>query len=207
MAVSARQKVLDAAERLIDARGYDGFSIAELVSVSGVSNGSIYHHFGTKDGALGALLLRAVEDYQNTILAVLDHNRDDPRAGIHELVTTHLQWMEDHKRGARLLLEYRDLVTAQPYRRQLQSLNRVFLRRNMSWLQAHAQAGRLPEIDIEPAHAMVFAPAQELCRRWLRQRSATRPTEFADVLGAGAWEAMSAGLTPPRRSTPTAPAE
>lgn len=191
MAVSTRQRVLDTARQLIDNRGYDGFSIADLVSASGVSNGSLYHHFGTKDGVLGALLLSAVEDYQNTVLAVLDRHPDDPQAGIRAVVVTHLRWTEDHRSEARLLLEYPNVVTAQPYRRQLQSLNQVFLRRNSSWLRAHVRAGRLPEVDVDAAHAMVFAPAQELCRRWITQRSAKRPTEFADVLSAGAWAAMS----------------
>ncbi|WP_421840447.1 TetR/AcrR family transcriptional regulator [Mycobacterium sp.] len=192
MTISTVEKVLDAAEHLIHRRGYDGFSMADLVSASGVSNGSVYHHFGTKDGVLGALLLRVVENYQNSILIVLDDHPDDPEQTVHAIVTTHLQWTESHPRQAKMLLEYRHVVTAQPYRRRLQALNHAFLDRHTSWLQAQVRAGRIPDVDIEAAHAMVFAPAQELSRRWLTQRSTRPPTQFASVLGAGAWAAMSA---------------
>ena len=47
-----RTAVLDAAAELFDARGYAAVSIGDLTAASGVSNGSIYHHFGAKDGVL-----------------------------------------------------------------------------------------------------------------------------------------------------------
>lgn len=191
MASSTAEKVLDTAQLLIDRHGYDGFSVADLVATSGVSNGSIYHHFGTKDGVLGELLLRAVEDYQDAILAVLDQHPDDPETGIRALVAAHLQWIENHPRQGRLLLEYRHVVTAEPYRCRLQEMNRVFLRRHESWLEEQFGAGRLPRVEVEAAHAIVFAPAQEVSRRWLTQRSATAPATFAAVLGTAAWAAMS----------------
>ncbi|PPJ38837.1 hypothetical protein C5E45_08225 [Nocardia nova] len=35
--------------------GYTAVSIADLTAASGVSNGTIYHHFGAKDGVLAEL--------------------------------------------------------------------------------------------------------------------------------------------------------
>jgi AcrR family transcriptional regulator len=69
MATTTRERVLQTAGRLIATRGYDGFSVADLVAESGVSSGSIYHHFEAKDGVLAELLMAAIEDYQQDLLA------------------------------------------------------------------------------------------------------------------------------------------
>lgn len=51
-----RQKVLLHAERILAEFGYDGFNIQEVVARSGVSVGSIYHHFGKREELIAAVL-------------------------------------------------------------------------------------------------------------------------------------------------------
>jgi AcrR family transcriptional regulator len=192
VAPTTRERVLQAAGQLIATRGYDGFSIADLVSRSGVSSGSIYHHFRAKDGVLVALLLAAVEDYQRNLLAVLDEHPDDAQGGVHATVAAHLRWMQDHRREASLLLTRRDTLRGGGHGRRLGELNRHFVAVNAAWLERQAAAGRMPAVDVEVAHAVVFAPAQELCRRWLTDRSATTPASLAAPLGRAAWAALVA---------------
>lgn len=54
-ALSARRAVLDAASVEFVEKGYEAATIAGLVERSGVSVGSIYHHFGGKAEVFGAL--------------------------------------------------------------------------------------------------------------------------------------------------------
>ncbi|GAA4485722.1 hypothetical protein GCM10023094_41010 [Rhodococcus olei] len=54
-AQSTRRAVLDAAGAVFAEKGYEASSIAELVERSGISVGSIYHHFGGKAEVFGAL--------------------------------------------------------------------------------------------------------------------------------------------------------
>ena len=51
----ARERVLDAAIRLFTRQGYFNTSVPDIVRESGVSTGSIYHHFGDKEGIARAL--------------------------------------------------------------------------------------------------------------------------------------------------------
>ena len=60
---STREKVLEAAERLVIEHGHQNVSMKELVDLSGVSNGSIFHHFGSKDGVLQAIFVRERRAY------------------------------------------------------------------------------------------------------------------------------------------------
>jgi len=54
--------ILAAARSLVSSRGYDGMLISELSARSGLPASSIYYHFGSKLGVLGALLERTFEE-------------------------------------------------------------------------------------------------------------------------------------------------
>ena len=56
---ATRQALLDAAKVVFDDRGYSDAGIAEIVERSGISVGSLYHHYGGKAG----LFLALWEDY------------------------------------------------------------------------------------------------------------------------------------------------
>ena len=47
-----REKIFQAAKKILQKKGYDELSIKNICEVAGVSNGSFYHHFKTKDDLL-----------------------------------------------------------------------------------------------------------------------------------------------------------
>ncbi|MGW6577697.1 TetR/AcrR family transcriptional regulator, partial [Streptomyces sp. NPDC054945] len=56
------EQVLDAALHLYAASGEAGLNLGTITGASGVSSGSIYHHFGSLDGVLAALATRSLEE-------------------------------------------------------------------------------------------------------------------------------------------------
>lgn len=50
--------ILTHALELFSARGYDAVGVQELVVAAGVTKPTLYHHFGNKEGVLGALIVR-----------------------------------------------------------------------------------------------------------------------------------------------------
>jgi AcrR family transcriptional regulator len=203
MPTDARTAVLDAAAELFDARAYDAVSIGDLTAASGVSNGSIYHHFSSKDGVLAALVVDALTDYQRALLATLGAHAGDARGGVRAGVALHLRWFEDNARAARLIVAYRNAVAAGAGREALRAANRTFLRGVRQWLTVHQAAGTIPEADVNVIHAVVFAPAQELASLWLAGRVKRPPTAAADTLGDAAWAALQALAAAP--SAPATP--
>ena len=63
----AREQVMSAALKLFAARGYFNTSIPDIVRESGVSTGSIYHHFGDKEGVANTLFNNIVERMEQAI--------------------------------------------------------------------------------------------------------------------------------------------
>jgi len=58
---SRREEFIEAGQRLIQTRGYDQFSIEELLTEVGASKGAFYHYFDSKTALLEAIVDRFVE--------------------------------------------------------------------------------------------------------------------------------------------------
>ena len=186
------EKVLDTASAIVADSGVETISIKRLTDESGVSNGSIYHHFGSRDGVIAALVIDVIGDYQGGAQAVLDQNEDDARGGIVGLVNHHLEWVETNYSRAELLLFQRDKVTYGPQGDRLSNQNREFFSRVQAWMTRQSEAGRMPETDFATAHALILAPAQDVTRGWVLGRTSRKPTVFAPRLAPAAWAAISA---------------
>jgi AcrR family transcriptional regulator len=190
----ARAALLDAAARLFDTRGFAAVSIADLTAASGVSNGSIYHHFGAKEGVLAALVVDALAGYQDGLVAALDAHPGDPAAAVRGAVAFELAWFEAHPRAARLVIAHRDQVAASAAGGdRLRAINRPFTRRVRAWLARGHDTGAIPrDVDLTLLHALVFAPARELGSLWLAGRVKGRPSARAAALGDAAWAGLQA---------------
>jgi TetR/AcrR family transcriptional regulator len=54
-----RTRLLNAAVRVFDRKGYAGASVREIAEAAGVSKPALYYHFGSKEGMLLAILRQA----------------------------------------------------------------------------------------------------------------------------------------------------
>lgn len=192
MQATTRERVLDAAAELVGEGGTGALRVSALTRISGVSNGSVYHHFGAMQGVLLGLLQRVLAGYQRGLVAALDAHADDPSGGVRAAVAYHLAWTAAHPADARLLLEHRDLLAGPAGQEALRDDNREFLAVVSRWLAAQAEAGALPAIGLRTAHALVFAPAQEFAAAWLRGDETAPLTTQAERLGAAAWAGLQA---------------
>jgi TetR/AcrR family transcriptional repressor of nem operon len=66
--VETRQNLLDAARRIVAAKGYAAVGINEILAEAGVPKGSFYHYFDSKD-AFGEAMMKS---YFDEYLAALD---------------------------------------------------------------------------------------------------------------------------------------
>lgn len=67
-----RDAFLDVAQRLILAKGYDGFSIQDVLDETGASKGAFYHYFGAKSDLLEAIVERMADAVQGAWDAIMD---------------------------------------------------------------------------------------------------------------------------------------
>jgi AcrR family transcriptional regulator len=70
--VETQERLLDAAERLLAERGYEGTSLRAVTQAAGTSVSAAHYHFGSKEALLRATLLRRVEPVNRRRLERLD---------------------------------------------------------------------------------------------------------------------------------------
>lgn len=73
-----QQQLLDAAAQTITRQGYDKTTMSDIANEAGVSRGTVYLHFKSKEEIFDALFRREVLQYMD---AWLGHIEDDPRGG------------------------------------------------------------------------------------------------------------------------------
>jgi TetR/AcrR family transcriptional repressor of nem operon len=78
MASDTSQRILDVAERLVQTRGFNGFSYADIAQALEVTKASLHYHFPAK-ADLGARLIERYERNFAVALAGIDAAHERPR--------------------------------------------------------------------------------------------------------------------------------
>jgi AcrR family transcriptional regulator len=91
-----RQQILDAALRCFSRDGFHNTTTADIVRESGVSQGTLYLYFATKDDIIDAL----ADDRRQgeAFLSALAHGEQDPIRGLVAMIELHGQGLVDPKR-------------------------------------------------------------------------------------------------------------
>jgi AcrR family transcriptional regulator len=181
-----KQEILDAALRGFAEKGLAGTTVDEVRERSGASIGSIYHHFGDKEGIAAALYVAALGDYQEGLLAVLTAGEDAERT-VKELVRHHLRWVAEDRDRARFLLSGRPPRAAA----EIAELNRRAFGATSEWLDAQVAAGHIRAIPFALFYSVLIGPAQEFCRHWLEGRVHTSLRTAERELAAAAWRSLA----------------
>ncbi|QJX02545.1 TetR/AcrR family transcriptional regulator [Alcanivorax sp. IO_7] len=164
----------------------DAVTIEAIRARSGVSVGSLYHHFGDKQGVFTALFVAGVEHFGEIAMAAMARG-DSAEAGLRALVGDYLEWIVAHPDWARFLLTARPRLEslAGP---QLRDANGRYFTALSHWLN------RWPETRPWPAAPPWCWPWYSA--RWTtwpalaRRLDARQPLEHRDALADGVVSAL-----------------
>lgn len=78
-ATETASEILDVAERLVQVRGFNGFSYADVASELGVTTAALHYHFASK-AELGEALITRYAARFGEALGEIDNGLDDPSA-------------------------------------------------------------------------------------------------------------------------------
>jgi AcrR family transcriptional regulator len=181
--------ILSAALECFTERGFAATTVEEIRKRSGASIGSIYHHFGGKEGLAAELYLDGLAGYQAGLLEALE-GKPDAEASIRALVKHHLRWVEANPALAKFLMNRRETELRLATEARVRALNRDFFPRVAAWMERHAHSGALRSVPADLWEPLLLGPSQEFARLWLagRTRIALRRAERA--LADATWNAV-----------------
>ncbi|MEU3651504.1 TetR/AcrR family transcriptional regulator [Streptomyces sp. NPDC032161] len=160
------EQVLEAALRIYASEGEAGLTVGAITKASGVSSGSVYHHFGNLHGVIATLALRSVGQLLDALTTALEQ-ATDARSGVRAVVRTYLDFAQAHPEAARLMHSVtadHELMTRTGQIRESQEarLTPIAL-----WIHAHTKSGELADLPTPVIEALVLGPVVAVVRRWL----------------------------------------
>jgi len=180
-----RTRILEGALRRFSRDGVSATTLASLRAESGVSVGSFYHHFSSKEHVFGVLYADILKAYQDAFIAELSKHTD-ARSGIESIVAMHMSWCGEHPERARLLITERPPRRHEPGGPEVAELRRAFFRQVASWWRPFMKEKILRPVEPTMCYVLWLGPAQEMCRLWFA--GAHQPTqEEIRALGEAAW--------------------
>ena len=145
------QRILDIAERLVQTRGFNSFSYADIASELGLTKASLHYHFPSK-GDLGNTLVARYEATLLSALAAIDREASNPVEKLQRYVGIYAAVLRNNRMcccGV-LTAEYSTLTSP------MKTALRHYFDENERWLSAILHVGReARELDFngEPTDA------------------------------------------------------
>lgn len=142
-----RRQILDGARQVFLAQGFDGASMGEIARAAGVSKGTLYVYFDSKEALFEALILEERQGLAE-VLFRLDESEPDVRAVLRRLGISFLEMMvrPDHVSSVRMVM-----AAAEKFPRLgwtfYEAGPRQGVARLKAYLDAQVAAGRLVMAD------------------------------------------------------------
>jgi AcrR family transcriptional regulator len=188
---ASRRTVLAHALPCFNARGIEAATIEDLRRRSGQSVGTIYHHFGNKEGVAAALFFAGFDD-QSRAIAKRTAAAADAHAVVVELVAAYVGWATALPELAAFLFMARETVAQGPHGDELRGRLEARYAPIDARLEEGVRAGLITELPADLIPALVLGGAESYCRGWLAGRRQARPTAYAALLAEAAWRGIAA---------------
>ncbi|NNN30889.1 TetR/AcrR family transcriptional regulator [Streptomyces sp. S3(2020)] len=182
--------LLDAALRVYTETGEQGLTVNAITKASGVSLGSLYHHFGSLSGLTDALMNRWLGRMLGELVTAVQATRT-ARTGIRAIVETYLGFVQEHRDAALLLhspmADRRGMAGGQAVR----DAQEARLSPMAAWIQAHIGSGELAPLPAGLIESLVMGPVIGVARRWLSGIDDVDLDEATRILPERIWRSVA----------------
>ncbi len=184
---SRKRSILDAALSCFSENGVEGTTIQDIQRAAGCSVGSLYHHFGSKEGVAEALWLDAIARFNAAMLRALE-KAESGESAVRSVVTTYCSWTARHAPLARFL-HSRDIEFSPAAKESQKALQSAYIHRVFEIFAPFARAGEVAELPLHTYVPLISGPIEAYVRRWL-SGDAPSPVKVQDIFAEAAWNAV-----------------
>jgi AcrR family transcriptional regulator len=185
------EQLLDAALRVYAESGEQGLTVSAITRASGVSLGSLYHHFGSIDGLVNALTQRWLGRLLGELAEALQHTRT-ARSGIRALTRAYLAFVQEHRTASLLLHSSRADEQGMARGQELRDNQEARISAFGMWIQHHIDAGEVAPLPQPLVESLVLGPIVATARRWLSGIDDVDLNEAARILPERIWRSIGA---------------
>ena len=185
-AADTRERLLAAALRVFNRDGVAGASIHAICAEAGVSIGSTYHHFGSKQGLADALQAAGLRAHLESLRGRLP---DPPsaRASVTVLVDALIDWVQANPEWARFI--YFE-AAGRARGAAVQAVNSDYAAVVGEHSRPLIAAGALRRLPADSYASLVLGPTHDFARRALAGQTAADLDGRRALLREAAWRAV-----------------
>lgn len=168
-AARSRKALIQAAMDLFAERGYRGTSVQAIGDLAGVSRGSIFWHFGSKEGLLWAVVERAFAEWESDVL-VPDVGRATGVEAMRRALAAHRRFLTERSEALRLfyLLMFEALGPHPELAQEFARLHMHLREMTVGWMQQAIDAGELrDDVDATAVVILITGALGGLAYQWL----------------------------------------
>jgi AcrR family transcriptional regulator len=196
-----RMAAIASARKLFLKRGLEATRIEDVRDDSGMSTGSLYHHFGSKLGLLEAVVIDALADHKAHLMVALHSENTTDKLGskapaghaaksaIKAVISSTANWITQNPDAARVIFRFRGALESAGSS-ALKSHNRSelapLIKRVHDWIDQR-QIQNFPIALLLP---LMLGPLHEYARSWLAGRTDQPPTQHIETFFTAAWAAL-----------------
>lgn len=161
-----RLAILGAALDCFLRHGVETTTIDMIREASSASTGSIYHHFGSKEGVAVELYLEGLRSFRAFQMAAFE-GVTSLESGVRAVVYANVDWIGEQPDWARFLFNHRGVLAHAPdasgVRSELGTSQSAFA----EWMAASLPPHQRLRWPLEAYLALVVGPVHEYARHWL----------------------------------------
>jgi AcrR family transcriptional regulator len=197
-----RTRILDAALACFVEAGYEQTTVARIRERSGVSNGTLFHRFPTKEAIADALYVESMMSFQDGLWRLLARRPRSLRAAVRGTIAHQVEWIEANVDRARFVFTRGTLDVDSPGSAELEEMNRELATAYQAWLAPLIERGVVRSTSMLVLNAIVTGPTHSIARSWLAGRVTTPLHAYIDELADAACAALSGTPAHARHTTP-----
>ncbi|MFC8593314.1 TetR/AcrR family transcriptional regulator [Streptomyces atroolivaceus] len=183
--------LLDAALRVFAESGEQGLTVNAVLQASGVSLGSLYHHFGSLDGLIGALSHRWLDRLLGELTKALQET-GTAREGIAAAVRAYLTFVQEHPGPALLLHSPLADRKGMARGREFRDAQEARVSEVARWIRLRVDSGELAPLSPPLIESLVLGPVVAVARRSLSGIEDVGLDEAARLLPERIWRSVRA---------------
>tara|TARA_R110000772_G_scaffold41479_4_gene96414 strand:- start:71548 stop:72192 length:645 start_codon:yes stop_codon:yes gene_type:complete len=188
---AGKRQIMHCALACFEELGLEASKIEDIRLRAESSIGSIYHHFGNKEGLIASLFFLALDD-QHAMIEPRMAAVCRPREAVEVMVKSYLEWVEQQPRLARFMYQARHTVAAGPRKDELIERNRQRFSPLLVMLQKGVESGEIRKLPREIYASLLIGQSENYCRAWLSSRVRGSPMGYQDLFAEAAWFSIAA---------------
>jgi len=186
--VARKASVLDAALRCFSERGVDATTIHDIQRAAGCSIGSIYHHFGSREGVAEALFILGVQRLNQSMLNKLKRCTSGEES-VRAVVGQYCAWSVRNRQLASYL-HSRDIDFSPAAKARLKDIYREYITAVFEIFAPYVENAQIRVLPVDVYVPLISGPIQEYVRRWLAGDHRNSPRKVEALFADAAWNAV-----------------